>query len=184
MSINALASTASPAVLDPQLAEAIRLHQVGLAGDPASVRAAEALLNGYRKSHPGDALATAYHGSAMSLLARDETIPLERMRLAKKGLGLLDEAVAAAPANRTIRMLRGGVAYRLPESYFQRTETAIEDFLVVIYGEITSPGSLPKETYMKLIRELGDSYQRLGRVSEADICSRQLQKVATSASLA
>ncbi|AJY77467.1 hypothetical protein VN24_03475 [Paenibacillus beijingensis] len=156
------------------MAEAIKLHNDGVAGNQNAVQQANRVLAQLRKDYPGHPIADAFHGSVMALIARDESNPIERLQLARGGLKLLDGAVAADPQDRTIRMLRGNVAYQLPETFFHRTETAIEDYLVLINGELRNPGSLEKETYAKLVYELGDAFHRINRQQEAKLCWRRL----------
>ncbi|MFC5700519.1 hypothetical protein ACFPVX_04415 [Cohnella faecalis] len=156
---------------------AIRLHHQGIEGDANAVRKANIAFQRLRDGHPGHPIADAYHGSVMALMARDETNVMQKMQLAKRGLELLDQAVASEPRDRTIRMLRGKVAYRLPESFFRRTETAIEDYIILIDGEIRSPGGFDKETYSTLISELAEAYERINRHEEAALCWKNLNKL-------
>lgn len=161
-------------LFDHQLAVAIDLHNEGVAGSAQAVREANEAFEQLRDNYPGHPLVNAYYGSVMALLARDESNPLERFRLASRGMALLDEATAAAPRSSTVRMLRGNVAYRLPEHFFHRTETAIEDYIMLIDGELSEPGNLAAETYAKLVYELGEAYFRIDRHKEAKMCWRYL----------
>jgi tetratricopeptide (TPR) repeat protein len=164
------------ASFEQRLAEAINLHNEGVAGNTGSVWEASRVLEELRVDHPDRPIADAFLGSVMSLIARDETNPLTRFQWVQRGLKLLDDAVASDPSDSRIRMLRGNVAYRLPEQFFQRTETAIEDYLVLIEGELRNPGSISIETYNKLIYELGEAYHRINRVQEAELCWSKLLK--------
>jgi hypothetical protein len=164
------------ALFEKRLAVAIDLHNEAVAGKKGAVGESHRAFEKLRSDHPGHPIADAFHGSVMSLIARDESNPLTRLQWAKRGLKLLDEAVASDSSDSRIRMLRGKVAYRLPEQFFHRTQTAIEDFLVLIDGELRDPGSVPKETYDKLIYELGDAYHRIDRPQEAKFCWSKLLK--------
>lgn len=166
--------SASEPLFEQRLAQAIGLHHQGVEGSASAVQEANAAFERLREEFPGHAIADAYHGSVMALIARDEANPFERMQWAKRGLALLDAAVTAAPSERTIRMLRGKVAFRLPEIFFRRTETAIEDYIVLIGGELNQPSGLDKATYDHLISELGEAYERIGKLKEAAACWKQL----------
>ncbi|RKP56233.1 hypothetical protein D7Z26_06225 [Cohnella endophytica] len=158
------------AVFEQRLASAVDLHNKGLIGDADAVREANIVFEQLRKDYPDHPIAVAFHGSIMSLIARDESNPMIRFQWANRGLKLLDEAVASSPLDNRIRMLRGSISYHLPEQFFHRTETAIEDYLILIDRELHTPGSIPKEKYEKLIYELGDAYHRTDRLQEAELC--------------
>ncbi|RKP56226.1 hypothetical protein D7Z26_06190 [Cohnella endophytica] len=163
-------------VFEQRLAEAVDLHNEGLGGSTSAVWKANDKLEKLRNDFPDQPIAGAFHGSIMTLIARDESSPITRFQWANRGLKLLDEAVASAPADIKIRMLRGNIAYRLPEQFFHRTETAIEDYLFLIDGELRNPGSITNDTYEKLIYELGEAYHRIDRLQEAKICWSRLLK--------
>jgi pentapeptide MXKDX repeat protein len=112
------------------------------------------------------------------LIARDKTNPLERLKWAKNGLKLLDKAVAAAPNDSRVRYLRGRSAYRLPEKYFQRTRTVIEDYSFLIDQELLQEGHLGAMDidYSKLTYELGEAYHRIGRNEDASRCWTKLEQ--------
>ncbi|MFC5700283.1 tetratricopeptide repeat protein [Cohnella faecalis] len=156
------------ASFDQKLEKAIEWQQKGAAGDRDAVRTAERAFKRLRTEHPDQPIVDAYFGSVLALLARDETKPKERLRLAKSALKLLDDAVARAPHDRTIRLLRGKVAYRLPEKYFSRTGTAIEDYKFLIEACQSDPSSLAPGIYQELLYELGAAYFRSDRQAEAD----------------
>lgn len=116
-------------------------------------------------------------------MARDALKPAQRLDLAKQGLALLDEAVAAAPDEPSFRMLRGKIAYRLPEQFFHRADTAIEDYAMLIDIELQNPGSIEKKTYATLVYELGVAYYRTKRMKEAQLCWSMLPKLTDDAKL-
>lgn len=166
-----------------RFADAVRLHEEGRAGNKEAVRKARAELQSLYELHPEDANVKAYYGSALTLAARDFANSFERLRLAKQGLSLLDEAVAGDPNNRLFRMMRGKIAYRLPEAIFHRTETAIKDFAVLIDAEMQRPGTLDAATYATLVYELGDAYSRTKRSAEARVCWKHLKNISNDPAL-
>jgi len=151
----------------PDLEKVIRLHREGLRGSVTAVQEAHRLLERLRIEHPGDPLADAYHGNIMILIARDKTKPLEKLNWSKSGLKLLDAAATAAPKDGMIRLLRGKSTYMLPEKYFRRADTAIEDYTFLIEREKRGEGFLEKEEYWQLVYELGEAYRRVGRNADA-----------------
>jgi hypothetical protein len=160
--------------IDERLGKIISLYKEGAKGNVTAVQEANQLLERLRLEHPDHPLAEAYHGSIMLLIARDKTNSLERLRWAKNGLKLLDKAVAAAPHDSRIRYLRGRSAYRLPEKYFQRTRTVIEDytFLIDQEGQLEAMGI----DNSKLTYELGEAHRRIGRNEDAARCWTKLEQ--------
>ncbi|CAK4839771.1 unnamed protein product [Aphanomyces euteiches] len=113
----------------------------------------------------------------MVLIARDKPRTIDKLRWSKNGLKLLDKAVAAAPQNALIRLLRGKAAYNLPEKYFRRTLSALEDYTFLIEQEFHEGGLLNAEEYSQLIYELGDAYHRIGRNQDAEVCWKKLENL-------
>jgi hypothetical protein len=164
--------------LDEKLDKIKSLYKEGAEGNVTAVQEANQLLEQLRLDYPDHPLAEAYHGSIMLLIARDKTNPLERWKWAKNGLKLLDKAVAAAPHDSRVRYLRGRSAYRLPEKYFQRTRTVIEDYSFLIDQELLQEGHLGAMgiDYSKLTYELGEAYCRIGRNEDAAKCWTNLEQ--------
>jgi hypothetical protein len=118
------------------LEQVIPLHKDAMKGNKKAVQDMHQLLKRVRSDYPGHPLADAYHGITMLLFARDKTTPLDKLRWSKAGLKLLDGAVSAAPQDGRIRLLRGRTVYRLPEKYFHRAHTVIEDYTFLIDREM------------------------------------------------
>jgi tetratricopeptide (TPR) repeat protein len=164
--------------LDERLNKIKSLYTEGAKGNVTAVQEANLLLGRLRLDYPDHPLAEAYHGSIKLLIARDKTNPLERFKWAKNGLKLLDKAVSAAPHDSRVRYLRGRSAYRLPEKYFQRTRTVIEDYCFLIDQELLQEGHLGAMgiSYSKLTYELGEAYRRIGRNEAAARCWKKLEQ--------
>jgi hypothetical protein len=169
-----LAETGGAASFEQRLEEAIRLHKAGNEGDTAAVQEAHRLLGQLREENPGNPLADAYHGAVMNLIARYNTKPLERLYWSRRGLKLLDQAVAADPNNDKIRLLRGKVAYTVPEKHFHRTATAIEDYTFILNQRMQENGRLTQED-SQLVFELAEAYYRIGRNQDAANWWRKLE---------
>ncbi|MFD0672349.1 hypothetical protein [Cohnella sp. GCM10027633] len=175
--------SSKPTKRDRRLASAIRVHNDAVSGGQEAVAKAEAVWGQLRLRFPDDAAAKAYYGSVLTLKARDAETPADKLTIARKGLGLLDEAVAAEPGNRTFRLIRGRICYRLPEPFFQRAETAVEDYALLIDEEIRRPGSLEKKEFATLVYELGEAYYRTERLPEAQVCLKKLETLTTDSKL-
>ncbi|WP_027085918.1 hypothetical protein [Cohnella panacarvi] len=175
--IRAQPETVPELSFDDRLAAAVRHHNEGVAGSKEAVQNAQAQFKSLHAQYPGSAIVKAYYGSTLALMARDSNRPSEKLDRAKQALALLDEAVAAEPGRRSHRILRGKVAYRLPESFFHRTNTAIEDYAMLIDYELANPGSLDRKTYAQLVYELGEAYYRTERPKEAKLCWSMLPKL-------
>lgn len=177
-----VAGDASPFPLKQSLQElfdqAVKLHDRGVEGDAEAVKKAYSLLTTLRLRAPQNALVEAYYGSVTALLGRDAIDPNERFQKAMKGLKTLDRAVATDPGNVQIRILRAYVGYRLPEMYFHRTKTAIEDFSYLVSRYEKDPGVFSREFYWQLLYDLGAAYKRLEQHREADATWSRLLSIA------
>jgi tetratricopeptide (TPR) repeat protein len=157
------------------LKRVIPLHKDAVDGNEKAVQDMQKLLEKARSDYPGHPLVDAYYGITLMLIARDKKTPMSRLRGAKAGLKLLDEAVNAAPQDGRIRLLRGRASYGLPENYFQRSQTTIEDYTFLIDQKIHEEGFLQTGKYLQLIYELGEVYCRIGRNQAAAMCWKRLK---------
>jgi hypothetical protein len=149
-------------------AEAVLLHHQGITGDKKATQQAHRLLESILKLVPENNLVRAYCGSATSLLGRDVPKPIEKLRYGKRGLILLDKAVAQESGNVEIRSLRAFVCNALPEKYFHRTRNAIEDFNYMVSRYEQDPSVLAKELYWKVLYDLGMACKRADRYRDAE----------------
>lgn len=146
--------------LKRQFEEAKKLHSRGVDGDKKAAKNANESLRKLREQDPKDALIEAYYGSSLALLARDAGHPLEKAEKAQEGLDALHRAVAMEPHHKEIRLLRGHVCLRLPESFFHCSATAIEDFTYVL--ERHAETLTPKQTE-DIRRHLKTAFQNAGK---------------------
>ncbi|WP_314586846.1 hypothetical protein [Paenibacillus terrigena] len=168
-------SVLEPTPSDPfneRLTLAIQLYMDGVAGNVTAVQEAHRILEQLRVDYPDKPLVDAYYGSTMILIARDKTEAFDKLKWSKQGLKMLDNAVAAAPHDSMIRLLRGKSSYNLPEQHFYRTKTVIEDFTLVLN---TQSDTLDTEKQLELIYELGEAYTRIGQNQEAAAHFRRLE---------
>ncbi|MCL5057512.1 MAG: tetratricopeptide repeat protein [Actinobacteria bacterium] len=147
--------------------QAVNLHKLGVEGDQDAVKEAHKLLEKLRSLAPKNTLAEAYYGSATSLLGRDAANPTERFNKAIRGLKILDSVVAREPESIEIRTLRAYVCYRLPENFFHRTGTAVED-LSYLAARYEGDPSFSQDFYCQVLFDLGASYKRLSQDQEAE----------------
>lgn len=146
---------------EPLFEEAKELHQKAVDGDEKAVKEVFKQLKEIRKKAPSNNLVEAYYGSTIALLGRDASDTMDRFRLVRKGMKILDSAVQKEPNNTEIRILRGYVSYNIPEMYFQRTSTAIEDFEFLISQYEKDSSIFSENMFWKLLYDLGVSYKRV-----------------------
>jgi tetratricopeptide (TPR) repeat protein len=157
-----------------RLEEAVRLHQQGVDGNQEAVVRAYEILTELRNQNLENSLIDAYYGSTLALLGRDAILPAEKMQKAMNGLEILDEAVSKDPQNLTIRLLRGHVCNSLPDMFFQRTKTAVEDFTYILDAYQQDPGLFPKPFIWQLLYDLGMAHKKVRQEDEAKECWNQL----------
>ncbi|MFJ7730000.1 hypothetical protein ACIQXV_28360 [Neobacillus sp. NPDC097160] len=73
-------------------------------------------------------------------------------------------------------MLRISAASLLPDRSLYPVEIAIEDYIHLIEWELRQPGSHYKDTYYRVIYEIGEAYQRVDRFQEVEYCSGMLNE--------
>jgi hypothetical protein len=106
------------------------LFYQAVAGDREALTRATAFFEQAQREDPSQPSVRAYLGASQLLNAAAATWPWEKGRLAKEGLVLLDQAVAAAPEDLEVRFIRGMTSYRLPR-FMKRREVAAADLDMV-----------------------------------------------------
>ncbi|MFC5051117.1 hypothetical protein ACFPK9_10925 [Rubritalea spongiae] len=81
--------------------------------------------------HPNDNLAKAYLGSAYALRAKSSTWWLTKLKYLNKGKATMNAAIAAAPNDPRVRMVRAIAYYKVPKRFDLRP-TSISDFKQII----------------------------------------------------
>jgi lipopolysaccharide biosynthesis regulator YciM len=157
-----------------QFKEAKMLHNKGVDGDKKAVKIANEELLKLRETEPDNALIEAYYGSSLALLARDAVKPLEKADKAQEGLDALNRAVTLDPNQKEIRLLRANVCLRLPESFFQCSKTAIEDFSFLLDRNQESSSYLTQTQVSEILRNLSTAYQNAGKPDEANMVLQRL----------
>lgn len=158
-------------------AEGIKLHELGIHGDKNAVKKAYAIFKKIHELDPQDLVSEAYLGSVTSLLGRDSIDPNQKLKLALQGLKILDKVILKDPKNIEIRSTRAYVNLNLPELFFHRTASAIEDFntLVSLYEHDNK--AYTEEFYWQVLYDLGVAYKRLGKKEQCKAVWTKLSQV-------
>jgi tetratricopeptide (TPR) repeat protein len=153
---------------EKDFAKAITLHKKGINGDKQAAQKAYESLKNIKLQVNNHPLVEAYFGSSSALIARDHTNINEKSNYGKRGIKALDQAIKLDGDNVEIRLLRGNVALRLPEVYFKRTKTAIEDFNYLIKAYENNNRDISKDQYHEILLKLGKAYQTVGDSKRAE----------------
>jgi predicted Zn-dependent protease len=167
---------ADQSVYMKQFEEAKTLHNDGVDGDKKAVRRANEILLELREAEPDHALIEAYYGSTLVLLGRDAVKILEKADKAQEGLDALNRAVVLDSNNKEIRLLRGNICVRLPESFFHCSETAIEDFTFLLDCYKADSSYHTQKQVPEVLRNLCAAYQNVGKPDKADAVLKRLAR--------
>lgn len=162
---------------DKRLKEAVKLLRKGVDGDKKAAKDAYDRFVEIRAAAPSDALIEAYYGSALALTGRDAVKPLEKSDKAQQGLDALDRAVAMNPDRTEVRLLRAGVCSRLPEDFFHRTKTAVDDYEWLLSHHNTNPDSLTERQLIQVLLDLGAAYETTNKPEQAKAAWRRLAQL-------
>lgn len=158
-------------------AEGVKLHELGIQGDKNAVKKAYDIFKKLHETDPQDLVSEAYLGSVTSLLGRDSIDPNQKLKLALQGLKILDKVILKDPQNIEIRSIRAYVNFNLPEMFFHRTASAIEDFNTLISLYEHNNNTLTKEFYCQVLYDLGIAYKRLGKKEQTQGVWAKLSQV-------
>jgi tetratricopeptide (TPR) repeat protein len=159
------------------LTEGVKLHELGIQGDKNAVKKAYDIFKKLNESDPQNLVVEAYLGSVTSLLGRDSVDPNQKLKLALQGLKILDKVISKDPNNIETRSIRAYVNFNLPEMFFHRTASAIEDFKSLIYLYEHDNKALSEEFYWQILYDLGVAYKRLGKKENTQDVWAKLLKV-------
>ncbi|WP_338785799.1 hypothetical protein [Metabacillus sp. FJAT-53654] len=156
---------------------AIELHNEGIMGNKQAVNSAYNSLKDLAKQDKNNLEIQAYLGSATTLLGRDANSVTDKMKYALEGLKLLDAVVESAPNLVIARLLRGNVSFRLPEMYFQRTSTAIEDFSFLVQAYEKDSSILTESEYNEVLKNVIEACKRSNQLEKASMFQNKLKTV-------
>ncbi|QNF30506.1 tetratricopeptide repeat protein [Metabacillus elymi] len=178
--VNKEQSQVSSKVSIPQnepLNAAIELHNEGIMGNKQAVKSAYNSLKDLAKQDKNNLEIQAYLGSATTLLGRDANSVTDKMKYALEGLKLLDAVVESAPNLVIARLLRGNVSFRLPEMYFQRTSTAIEDFSFLVQAYEKDSSILTESEYNEVLKNVIEACKRSNQLEKASMFQNKSKTV-------
>jgi hypothetical protein len=117
----------SRATSPPQEQEIAELYRRALGGDKIAVERCIEKLETVVKDQPSNQLARVYLGSAYTLRSRDLGFGPKKLEALKRGLAMMDEAVASAPNEPKVRLARALTTSALP-GIFGRSGESRRDF--------------------------------------------------------
>lgn len=154
--------------------EAIRLHELGFAGNKKASRLAMEMWEQATEAYPNDPVAMAYYGSSMALVGRDAGDPQLMFGNGMRGLKIIRQACGMDPNNLELRRLRAFVLYALPESFFHLSTQAIKDFQSLIAAYKNNKKIFSPEIYHEILYDLGIAYERTSNEEKAKNVWREL----------
>lgn len=108
-------------------AQITALYRRAVAGDKPAVEKCIAALESAVRDEPQNQIARVYLGSAYTLRSRDMGIGPGKIGALRQGLATMDAAVAAAPDNTKVRLVRAITTDALP-FFLGRKKAARDDF--------------------------------------------------------
>ncbi len=127
------------------------LYRRGLAGDKDAVNQCIEKLDAALAVAPQNQLARVYLGSAYTLRSRDLGLGPRKLQALRHGVALMDEAVAAAPNEYKIRLVRALTTNSLPAFLGYREESR-KDFEWLAKMTQENPAPFTSED-LQIIRE-------------------------------
>lgn len=147
--------------------EGLQFYERALEGDKEAAFKAFEIFSQAMEKHRRNPLVQAYYADCLSMTGKyQEDVP-GMIGTTIKAMKTYDRLVYDYPENVHLRLMRAYHSYRLPETFFHRTATAIEDFNVLVERYRTDASILPEPVYWQILFDLGAAYSRLGMNEEA-----------------
>lgn len=127
------------------------LYKRAVAGDKTATEQCIALLESAVKEQPDNRIAQVYLGSAYALRSRDLSFGFAKLSTFRRGMAIMDSAVAAAPENPRVRLVRALTCDPLP-AFLGRRQTARDDFARLAELAKQSPDKFTAGE-LKIVRE-------------------------------
>ncbi|CAN5486809.1 hypothetical protein BH18VER1_BH18VER1_09690 [soil metagenome] len=143
------------------------LYRRGLAGDKAAVEQCIARLEESLETHPGNQLARVYLGSAYTLRSRDLGFGPKKLQVLRQGVAVMNEALAAAPADPKVRLARVLTIAAFPGILGYRAE-ARKDFAELIAMAERSPEKFERGDLQIVYFEAGNNAKSRGDKAMAE----------------
>lgn len=144
-----------------EIGERLTLWMSNHEDERAEVPLATFYLQKAQSLDPTNSLPVAWMGILTMVQAKSASL-FDKKDIAKSGLALLDKAVSMDPNQPKVRLLRGSVSVKLPDS-FERHGQALEDLLLV-QGAVKATPSLVETQNISLCvlyLNLGKAYRHL-----------------------
>lgn len=143
LAIVALATACIRAATEADIAP---LYKRAVAGDKRATEQCVTLLEDVVKEQPNNQVARVYLGSAYALRSRAMSFGFAKLSTFRRAMALMDDAVAAAPENPRVRLVRALTCDPLP-AFLGRRQVAHEDFTKLAemakrFPENFTPGEL------------------------------------------
>ncbi len=150
-----------PAITATEREEIRTLYKRGLAGDKTAVEQCIVKLEKAVAAEPDNQIARVYLGSAYTLRSRDLWFGPRKLEALKRGVALMDEAVAAAPRDAKVRLVRGLTEDSLP-FFLGRKKTARKDFEIALSTLTKEPNNLDEGDKQTLYYSAGEVAKEAG----------------------
>jgi len=147
--------------------EGLQLYERALEGDREATFQAFEIFSQALEKHRKNPLVQAYYADCLSMTGKYQHDVPGMIGITIKAMKTFDRLVAAYPDNVQLRFMRAYHSFRLPETFFHRTATAIEDFHVLTDRYREDSSIMPEPLYWQMLYDLGASYARLGMEEEA-----------------
>lgn len=150
----------------PNEPEVARLYARGLAGDEQAVIDCIAAIEETLATKPNDQLARVYLGSAYTLRSRDLGFGKAKLDTLRKGIALMDAAVAGAPNDANIQLTRAVTTQALPGFLGRRkiARTQLNDLVALVEK---APAKLKPDDRQLLYLNAGEAAKAAGEKERA-----------------
>ncbi len=150
----------------PDEAPVAALYARSLAGDEQAVVDCIAALEKILAAAPNDQLARVYLGSTYTLRSRDLGFGKAKLDALRKGIRLMDEAAAAAPANANVLLNRAVTNQALP-IFLGRRKAAREQLESLVTLVERNPPKLTPADRQLLYLNAGEAARHAGEKARA-----------------
>lgn len=143
-------------------------HDVCLSGGVEAIDGQIKKFEGRLRKNPKDFLAQAFMGSACALRAKAGFWGPTKLKFLKRGEKLMNSAVAAAPTDPRVRMVRAIAYYRIPKR-FKKRATSVADFKHLMLIAKDPAGGLEKEERQVILYYASLAFAEEGMASAKEL---------------
>jgi len=157
--------------------------QAASQGDKSAVKKCLGCLEKVLEKEPRNGEAMAYMGSICTIQAQYASRQQNKIELMQKAFAKLDKAVALYPNNPVIRLTRGTTYTNIPR-FFNRLQTAVQDFNHVWFIQNKQDMHLPVSYWVLFHFNYGKALQASGDSKAAVIHFQKVLEIAPEHRLA